>query len=286
MGVILRPIVIASYILLIVFSILSIAPLVWSFLVSLHKTFSLFEPEAYSLTNLDFSNYARLLADPSTLEYSVGTTPYLIWFMNSSIVAISTTAIVIPLSLLAGYGFAAHKFRGRNTWFFTLLLGSMLPFPAAVIPLFQWFATLGLVNTYPGLIIPMITNVVPVFWMTQYISTMPHEIFDAAKVDGASSTGILFKIVLPLVRPAVAIVGIYIFWTTWNLFFWPLVIATSGNMYTLTVGISSLHGANIFATDWGLWMAAVCFSMLPLLIMFIVFQRYFIKGLTMGALKG
>jgi ABC-type glycerol-3-phosphate transport system permease component len=110
--------------------------------------------------------------------------------------------------------------------------------------------------------------------------------FDAAKIDGASTHNILLRIVFPLVMPAIAIVGIYAFWTTWNQFLWPLIISMDGAMYTLPVGIASLYGSTIFATNWGLWIAAVNLSLLPLLAMFILFQRYFIRGLTVGALKG
>jgi ABC-type glycerol-3-phosphate transport system permease component len=286
----LRPTLVGSYLLVVAFAALAIIPIAWSLLVSLHLTYSLFGSESYSLTGLTLSNYATLVfgtaGSGSAGTSTFGVSSFHLWFTNSVIVAVVTTLLVIPVSLLAGYGFGAFSFRGRNFSFLSLLMGSILPFPAVAIPLYQWFATLHLVNTYPGLIIPLIANVVPVFWMTQYIATLPHEIFDAAKVDGASDYGILWRIVVPLAAPGMAIVGIYIFWTTWNQFLWPLIISTDGSMYTLPVGIASLYGGTIFATNWGLWMAAVDLSLLPLFVAFVLFQRYFIKGLTMGALKG
>jgi ABC-type glycerol-3-phosphate transport system permease component len=286
-GLKLRSTVIASYVLLIAFAVLSIAPIIWSALVSLHSTYSLYGYETYSTVGLTLSNYAALvLGYGSSGSSSLGVTMFHQWFLNSVLVAVVVTLLVIPISLLGGYAFGAFSFRGRNFSFLSFLMGSMLPFPAVAIPLQQYFARVGLVNTYPGIIIPMIANAVPLFWMTQYIGTLPHEIFDAAKTDGASSYTILTRIVSPLVAPAVAIVGIYMFWNTWNQFLWPLIVSTDGSMYTLPVGIASLYGGGNFATDWGLWMAAVNLSLLPLLVMFAIFQRYFIKGLTMGALKG
>jgi len=198
------------------------------------------------------------------------------------------TAITLVIDTLAGYAFARLRFPGRTFLFALVISTLMIPTAAIVAPLYiivshmpGW--THAGVNSYLGMILPMVCSPLGVFMMRQFISTLPEGLVEAARLDGASEFQIFRKIVLPLMKPALVVLGIFTFMFRWVNFLWPLVITTTDHMKTLTVGIASLQGQ--FVTDWGVISAAAVMTMLPVIIVFLIFQRWFVQASMAGALK-
>ncbi|MFW6119500.1 MAG: carbohydrate ABC transporter permease [Petrotogales bacterium] len=205
-------------------------------------------------------------------------------FMNTIIVALSITFLSVILSSMAGYGFAKFKFRGKDKLFLIVLGTLMVPGQITMIPVFLMLNQMGLVNTYAGLIFPPIANAFNIFFMRQFIMSLPDELIDAAKMDGANEGFIFFKIILPLTKPALAAITIFTFTGSWNSFLWPLIIAQDESMYTLPVAVSVLGGQ--YTERIALQMAGACIVIAPLIIVFLVAQKYFIKGIALTGLKG
>jgi len=208
------------------------------------------------------------------------------WMLNSTITSLATAAIVIATSTLAGYGFARLNFRLRDTLFTLYLSTVMVPFAVTLIPLLFFFRQLGLVNTYVGLILPFTANIVPTFWIRQYVKGLPREIEDAARIDGCSEVQVFTKVVFPLLKPAIGVVALYTIWNQWNALLWPLVVVQDMSMYTATQALGLIQGGTQMATNWGLLMALALLTGIPLFAIFLAFQKMFIKGLVLGALKG
>jgi multiple sugar transport system permease protein len=205
-------------------------------------------------------------------------------FMNTIIVALSITFLSVMLSSMAGYGFAKFRFKGREKLFLIVLATLMVPGQITMIPVFLMLNQMGLVNTYAGLIFPPIANAFNIFFMRQFIKSLPDELIDAAKMDGANEGFIFFKIILPLTKPALAAITIFTFTGSWNSFLWPLIIAQDESMYTLPVAVSVLGGQ--YTERIALQMAGACIVIAPLIIVFLAAQKYFIKGIALTGLKG
>jgi ABC-type glycerol-3-phosphate transport system permease component len=253
----------------------SIAPFIFMLLISIQHTFFV------------SGNPAKWIPRKPTLDtYSaVMQTPYFVrWLFNSLFVASSVTIIVLLVQSMAGYVFAKKKFPGRDLIFIIILSGIMIPRAVTVIPVFFIAKHLKILNTYPGLIMPPIAVPLGVFLMRQHMRSLPSELLDASRIDGCTEFGTYLRIVLPLSKPGLAVLGIYTFMEQWRDFLWPLIATQKNSMKTLPVGLSIFHTE--FRTDYGIQMAAVLLSVLPFMIVFLFFQRYFIKGLTVGALKG
>jgi len=256
-------------------SVASIAPFVFMALISFQHTFFV------------SGNPARWIPRQPTIEtyLAVLETPnFLRWVFNSLFVASAVTAMVLLIQSMAGYVFAKKEFPGRELLFILILSGIMIPRAVTVIPAFFIVKDLGLLNSYPGLILPPLAVPLGVFLMRQYMQTLPSELLDASRIDGCSELGTFWRIVLPLSKPGLAVLGIYTFMEQWRDFLWPLIVAQKDALKTLPVGLSVFHTE--FRTDYGVQMAAVLLSIIPFLIVFLFFQRYFIKGMTVGALKG
>jgi ABC-type glycerol-3-phosphate transport system permease component len=216
-------------------------------------------------------------------EFLFQETLYLRWALNTFIFASAVTVITLFISSLAGYAFARLSFPGKQVLFFAILATLMVPLAALLAPLYLTVKALGLLNTYPGLILPMIVTPLGVFMMRQFISTLPDGIYEAARLDGASEWQVYRRIVVPLIKPALVVLGIFVFMTQWVNFLWPLVAVTNDNMRTLTVGVAALEGQ--FVTNWGIIAAASLLTMVPITIVFLVFQRWFVRASLAGALK-
>jgi len=206
------------------------------------------------------------------------------WVFNSLLVASSVTLVALLIQSMAGYVFAKRRFPGRDLLFVVILAGIMVPRAVTIIPAFFIAKELRILNSYAGLIVPPLALPLGVFLMRQYMQTLPSELLDAARMDGASEFGIFWRIVAPLARPGLAVLGIYTFMEQWRDFLWPLIVTTRDDLKTLPVGLSVFHTE--FRTDYGVQMAGVLLSVLPFMVVFLFLQRYFIKGLTVGALKG
>ena len=185
---------------------------------------------------------------------------------------------------LAGYAFARLKFFGRDVVFLLVLATLMIPFQVIMIPTFLIVRQLGLIDTLGALIVPNLAGAFGIFLLRQFFRTLPIELEEAARIDGASRLGVLFKIVLPLSGPALATLAVITFMWTWNDFLWPLVTIYSSNNMTLQLGLTTFQGAHQSNTH--LLMAATMMSMLPLLLLFFVAQRWFIRGIATTGLKG
>ncbi|MGQ9904200.1 MAG: carbohydrate ABC transporter permease, partial [Anaerolineae bacterium] len=185
---------------------------------------------------------------------------------------------------LAGYAFAKRVFPGRELLFALLLSTLMVPIHVTLIPLYLISRSLGLMDSLLGVILPGTANVFGIFLMRQYIKTLPTEMEEAARIDGCSEPRLFWEIILPLCKPAMAALAIFTFVRYWNDFLWPLIILNRPQNYTLTVGVANLQAE--FMTDWGVIFSGAAMAALPMIIFFLAFQKYFIEGVRMGALKG
>jgi multiple sugar transport system permease protein len=207
------------------------------------------------------------------------------WTLNSLIMAGAVTAFQLVFATMAGYGFAKKSFPGRELLFWLYVSSMMIPPFALVIPLFSLMADYGLVDTYWGLIAPGLSAPFGVFLMRQFIQTLPSELMDAARIDGCGELRVFWDIVLPLAKPGLAVLGIFVFMGQWSAFLWPLIITNSNEMRTLQVGFALLANREL-RVNFGALMAAATYMALPMLVVFFAFQRYFLRGITIGGLKG
>lgn len=203
---------------------------------------------------------------------------------NSALVAGAYTLGVLFFCSLIGYGFAKHEFPGRGLLFGVVLATMMVPSQATIIPLYLIFRKIGWMNTYWPLIIPGLAQAFGIFFMRQYISTIPTDLLDSARIDGAGEFRIYVRIVLPIIKPALATLGIITFMTSWNSYFWPVIVLTQPKMQTLQVAVTNMAGA--IRVPFELIMLACTISLVIPIIIFLLFQRYFIQGLTVGSVKG
>jgi multiple sugar transport system permease protein len=265
---------VAIYAILIVAAFIALVPFLYVISTSLKDTIALFKyPPEWIPSEPTLTNFQNLVQ-----EY-----PFARWMLNSLIVASAVTVIKVVIDSMAGYAFAKMQFPGKDALFLVVLMTLMVPFAATLIPLFIIVRNVGLTNSYAGLILPALASPIGIFMMRQFIETLPTDLENAARLDGCSEFQIFRRVVLPLVRPGLVVLGVFTFMTQWTSYLWPLVIATREDMLTLTVGVQSLR--SLFTVNWGLLSAGAVLSMLPLVIVFLFLQRYFIAGSIAGALK-
>ena len=209
---------------------------------------------------------------------------YFIWYRNSMVVTVLQTALALLLSSWVGYGFAMYEFKGKNFFFMLVLLVMMVPTEVILLPLYRLIVNMKLINTTTGIILPYIVLPMLVFFFRQYLSGIPRDFLDAASVDGCSEYGIYWRIMLPLMKPAFAAMGIYEGMASWNNFLWPMIVTNKITTITLPVGLQSL--LTPYGNNYDVLIAGSCFALIPILILFVCFQKYFIEGLTAGAVKG
>ena len=209
---------------------------------------------------------------------------YFIWYRNSMVVTVLQTARALLLSSWVGYGFAMYEFKGKNFFFMLVLLVMMVPTEVILLPLYRLIVNMKLINTTTGIILPYIVLPMLVFFFRQYLSGIPRDFLDAARVDGCSEYGIYWRIMLPLMKPAFAAMGIYEGRASWNNFLWPMIVTNKITTITLPVGLQSL--LTPYGNNYDVLIAGSCFALIPILILFVCFQKYFIEGLTAGAVKG
>lgn len=212
--------------------------------------------------------------------------PFARFYLNSIIVGMSQTLGVLLISSLAAYGFARIKFWGRDVVFFLYLSTIMIPGWVTLIPAFTIIRNLGWLNTYQGLIIPGMSSAMATFLLRQFFRAVPQDLEDAAFVDGASRLRIYAQIIVPLAKPALLTVGLMTFMGSWNSLTWPLIISQSEDMQTLPLGLARLALMNGWVRiEWGPLMAATLLSILPIVIIYIFLQQYFIRGIALSGLK-
>lgn len=229
----------------------------------------------------------RLL--PSELRWSnfpeaLGMQPFARFFLNTAIVAVVSVAGQLLFCSMAAYAFARLRFAGRDRMFALYLSTMMIPAIVTIIPAFLLVTVLGWINTYWALFMPTVSSVWGIFLLRQFFQTIPKDLEDAARIDGASEFRIFWNIVLPLSKPALATLAIFAFMGSWKDFLWPLLVTNRVDMRTVEIGIANF--STLYGTDWPHQMAAAVVVMIPIVIVFLMTQKYFVKGITLTGLKG
>lgn len=263
------------YILLALLVIIMLGPYLYIFSSSFKETYTLISiPPRLFPEEFVWDNYTYILTE----------LPFSLWFFNTILVAVLVTLGTVVIDALAAYAFAKKQFWGRDALFGLMLATIMIPGALLLIPAFLITNWLGLLNSYGGLIIPALANVLGVFLLRQFMQTIPEELEHAARIDGCTDLGVFWRIIMPLSAPALATLSIVVFTSQWNNLVWPLVVLNNKKLYTLPLGLALLRGE--FQVNYGITSAAAFLSVLPLIIVFLFLQRYFLEGLTVGAVKG
>ena len=272
-----------AYAILTLFVVIAIGPAFYLISPAFRDSVSLFTyPPEWIPSEPTLDNYRFLFSSTS----------YVRWAINTVIFAGCTTILTLITNSMAGYAFARLRFPGRNLLFFVILATLMVPVAAVLAPTYLTVNFIGDlpvigdwidIDTYLGLILPSAVSPLGVFMMRQFIETLPDGLYEAARLDGAGEWRIFTKIVLPLIKPALVVLGIFVFMLTWASYLWPLVAATGNDYRVLTVGIASLKGQ--FVTNWGVLAAASLLTIVPVTIVFLFFQKWFVQASMAGALK-
>jgi multiple sugar transport system permease protein len=263
------------YLLLTLAVVVVAAPFVWMVLGSLKPTTELRQvPPTWWPQNPSLDNYSQLFS-----RLSFGT-----YFANSAIVAVVVTVGNLLFCSMLGYALAMLEFRGKKVVFVAVLATLMIPGVVTFVPLFVLVANAGLVDTLPGLMLPFLAAPFGVFLMRQFILGLPRDLLDAGRVDGAGELRIFARIILPLCGPALATLGILTFLGSWNNFLWPLVVAQTENTYTLPVALA-LYSKGQNSTNYGLLLAGATVVVIPILLLFLAFQRKVIEGIATTGIK-
>ena len=267
---------VALHALLVVAAVLTAAPLLWMVAASFMPTGGATTsppPLLPSPHTATLEHYRALFTSQSLGRYIV----------NSLIIAGGGTLLGVAITALAGYGFAKLRFRGRDAVFRTLVLGMVVPGQIAMLPMFLELREMGLINTLFGAMIPVLAPIYGVFLVRQYALSIPDDLLDAARIDGASELRIFRSIVLPTITPVLVTLGVFTFLTAWNDFMWPLIVLSDDARYTLPVALANLAGEHVQDTE--LMMAGAVVTVLPVFLAFLFLQRYYIEGIMAGSVK-
>lgn len=276
-----RLLTVLSYLLLTIGAIVMVYPFLWMLNTSLSPLHSLWEPKQhwwqYWLpSGFEYQNYLKVLR----LEYL----PFLKAYWNSIVVSLWTTVGVVFTSSLAGYAFGRLTFPGREKIFFAYLATMMIPGTVTMVPVFILLRKLSLIDTHLAVILPAMFTAYGTFMLRQFFMTLPKDLEDAAKIDGCSLFGIYWRIIVPLSKPALATLGTFTFMGSWMSFMWPLIVLNSKELYTLPVLLSYFQSQ--FNTDYTMLMAASMLYVLPIIIVFLICQRFFVEGIKLSGIKG
>ena len=222
---------------------------------------------------------------PQNYPEAFAIAPFALYFYNSLVVAFAVVLSTLFFSALAGYGFAKFDFPGKGLSFLLVLSTMMIPFQILLIPLYVMVHGLGWTNNFAGLIIPGALNAFGVFLMRQFCLTLPEELLDAARIDGAGEIGIFLRIVLPLIKPPLASLAIITFLGSWNNFLWPLIVVNKGYLFTLPVGMT-VFTQPLRSPYWTYIMAVSTVATVPVVLVFLALQKYFIQGVVLSGMKG
>lgn len=277
------------YVILVLIGCIMIGPFFWMVSTSLKQDSEIFTLPVTWLPKVpQFGNYVEALQAGNFPRY----------FLNSAVVTISVLIIQLLFCSMAAYSFARLNFPYRDLLFLAVLITLMIPYQATIVPVFVLLKKFplcggnnflgqggkGLVDSYPGLILPQAVNVFGVFLLRQFFKTLPSDLEDAARIDGCSEPGIYWKIILPLSKPALATLAIFSFITTWNAFIWPLIITTSEEMATVQLGLTMFQTQ--YTTEWRLLMCVSSLAILPVLALFAVGQKYYVRGIALSGIRG
>ncbi|MCM3790595.1 carbohydrate ABC transporter permease [Domibacillus sp. 8LH] len=224
---------------------------------------------------LNLNNYTYIFSEAGN---------YWDWYINSLIISAFTIVLCLFFSSMVGYALAVYEFKGNRFIFILVLLILMIPFEILMLPLYQFMIKIQMVDTYLAVILPMIVAPVAVFFFRQYASGLPKDLMESARMDGCTEYGIFFRIMAPLMLPSFAAMAILQGLSSWNNFLWPLVVLRSNSMFTLPVGLATL--LTPYGNNYDVLIAGSVMTVLPVIILFLFFQRFFIEGLTVGGVKG
>lgn len=264
----------AKYALIALVTCITLLPYVWMLSSSLKPNSEIFSGVQLIPSNPSFDNYVNAVAN-----HPLGRAIF-----NSLLVATLETIALVITSVFIAYPFARLRFPGRDIIFLLILGTMMIPSQVTMIPAFILMKWLGWVDTYQGLIVPRVMAPLGIFLMRQFLQTLPKELEEAARIDGCGYLKTLTHVLLPLTGPAVATLAIFSFTASWNEFFWPLILVQSTEMWTVQLLMAALKQAEV--VDWGLMMALATITVLPTALLYIVMQRFFVKGIAMSGLKG
>jgi multiple sugar transport system permease protein len=255
-------------------AILTLLPLAWMLSVSLMSPgeASAFPPPLWP-GHATLDNYRELFAHVGMGRFVA----------NSALLTAAVTLLSLLLNVAAGYAFAKLRFPGRDRIFRLLLAALVIPSQVAMVPLFLLLKHLGLVNTYGGVIVPAMASIFGIFVVRQYALSVPDDVLEAARIDGASELRIFRSVIVPVLRPIVVTLAVFTSLGTWNEFMWPLIVLNDSELYTLPVALASLSREHV--QDNELMMAGAVLTTLPVLLVFLVLQRHYIQGLTLGSVK-
>ena len=266
-----RYVLLAGVILL---ALLYMFPIVWVVLSSFKSGSELFHwPPTLLPQNPTLQNYVDAFARGD----------FGVYFKNSGIVAGSSTALAVVINMMAGYAFSKYRFPGGNLVFMLFIGTMMLPLEVLMIPIFQTVKNMGLYNTLAGIIIPPAATPTGLFLVRQFFLSVPDELMEAARIDGAGETAIFTRIMLPLAKPAISILAIFNFMWRWNDYMWPLIVLRNSSKYTVQLALQTFSGE--YAVDWNSLLAMSVITMIPVLIIFLIFQKQFIQGMATSGLK-
>jgi arabinosaccharide transport system permease protein len=233
--------------------------------------------------NLDFStmtldNYKYLFSK------NADSIKYFNWFKNSMGLTLVTCVLTLLICYFIAYGLSMYEFRLKNILFFLVIATMMVPFEILLLPLYQEMITLKLIDTSAGVILPGLCGASTIFFFRQYLTTMPKELLDSGRIDGATEYGISIKIMLPIAKPAFAAMAILCAMGSWNNMLWPMLVFRSAHKFTLPIGLNTL--LTPYGNNYDILIAGSIFGIIPIFLIFLLFQSYFIDGLTVGAVKG
>jgi len=260
---------------LVILSIICMFPIIWVILSSFKEQTELFNfpltlfPKSWTL-----ENYRNALSQGN----------FVLYFSNTAIVAVVSTAIAVAINIMAGYALAKYKFKGRDAIFYTMIATLMIPLQVIMIPIFIQLKNLGMLNSLWGIIIPPAATPTGVFLARQYMVNLPDSMIESARIDGAKEFFIFRTIIVPLSKPIIATIAIFSFMWRWNDFLWPLIVITDNRKQTIQQALANFVGQ--LQINWSDLLAMTTISIIPVILVFLKFQKYFMSGITSGAVKG
>lgn len=264
--------------LFVVLAVLVVAPIYALFIAS-------FKPGELLLQyGLNLSLEAERMSLSNYRLLFFGAHDYWIWFRNSILLTVITVLLTLLVSSFVAYGFSAYEFVGREFLFFVVLAIMSVPFEVVMLPLYKQMSDWGMMDGYTAVVLPFLAHASTIFFFRQYLLGLPASLIEAGRVDGANEYGIFFRLIMPVMKPAFAAMAILNGMNAWNNYMWPLLVIRSSDKYTLTLGLNTL--INPYGDNYSLLIVGAFFSIIPIFILFVAFQRYFIEGMTAGAVKG
>ncbi len=277
-----------AYAVLTLMALAILTPLLWTIMSSFRPSGDIFSgtlPASWREFTLDNYRglYKPIMRSAGTEQRLFPPIPFATFFVNSIFVSTGFTLLALFFSSLGGFGFGKYEFRGKKVLFMLLLGSMMIPFHVGLIPLYSLMAQIGWINSFQALIIPGSASAFAIFLMRQYVATVPDSLIDSARIDGCSEFGIYWRVVLPLLKPALGALTILLFMGRWNDFLWPSMVLLDEAHFTLPVGLKSL--ISTYQEEYGVLLAGTTLAVMPVVLLFLWMQKEFVEGITLGAVK-